>query len=279
MLVCQQCGYGLYRTSTTTSKQKLNYYRCIGSDGYRRLKGPVCTNRPIRQDALDEFVGKEIIRLRDDPTRSKAKSIGPASRTKCGSAAEAGGRIAPGAGAIVKMQRSAHPCVSGRAGNASAVAATNAAPAETGTSCRIRAAIARNGCIGSDQIPSACRNPGYIPLQTAGPRRNAKHFRPTADPQIIGEGDIGRRSNDYHPPFASGSAQCRIKQRFEPFVMLPRRVSGAKLSFAFRESCHPCCRTSYSTSWTGSWSGAASTLHGMRTTVISTFGAVGRGNV
>src|SRR6266516_1382496 len=37
MLVCEQCGYGLYRTSTHTSKQKLNYYRCIGSDGYRRL--------------------------------------------------------------------------------------------------------------------------------------------------------------------------------------------------------------------------------------------------
>jgi len=67
MLVCEQCGYGLYRTSTHTSKQKLNYYRCIGSDGYRRLNGPVCTNRPIRQDYLDEFVWSEIIRLLDDP--------------------------------------------------------------------------------------------------------------------------------------------------------------------------------------------------------------------
>src|SRR3954454_13876251 len=56
MLVCEQCGYGLYRTSTQTSKQKLNYYRCIGSDGYRRLNGPVCSNRPIRQDYLDMFV-------------------------------------------------------------------------------------------------------------------------------------------------------------------------------------------------------------------------------
>jgi len=67
ILVCQQCGYGLYRASTRTSKRQLHYYRCIGSDGYRRLKGPVCTNRPIRQDALDEFVWKEIIRLLDDP--------------------------------------------------------------------------------------------------------------------------------------------------------------------------------------------------------------------
>jgi len=68
MLVCEQCGYALYRASTQTSKHKLHYYRCLGSDGYRRLKGPVCSNRPLRQDALDEFVWKEIIRLLDDPT-------------------------------------------------------------------------------------------------------------------------------------------------------------------------------------------------------------------
>jgi site-specific DNA recombinase len=73
MLVCEQCGYGLYRTSTHTSKQKLNYYRCIGSDGYRRLNGPVCTNRPIRQDYLDGFVWKEIIRLLDDPQLIQAE--------------------------------------------------------------------------------------------------------------------------------------------------------------------------------------------------------------
>ena len=67
MLVCEQCGYALYRTSTRTSKQKLNYYRCIGSDGYRRLNGPVCTSRPVRQDYLDQFVWSEMIRLLDDP--------------------------------------------------------------------------------------------------------------------------------------------------------------------------------------------------------------------
>src|SRR5207247_2608160 len=73
MLVCEKCGYALYRTSTHTSKQKLNYYRCIGSDGYRRLKGPVCTNRPVRQDYLDAFVWNEIIRLLDDPALIQAE--------------------------------------------------------------------------------------------------------------------------------------------------------------------------------------------------------------
>jgi site-specific DNA recombinase len=67
MLVCEQCGYALYRTSTRTCKRKLYYYRCIGSDGYRRLKGPVCSNRPLRQDALDQFIWAEVIRLLDDP--------------------------------------------------------------------------------------------------------------------------------------------------------------------------------------------------------------------
>ena len=67
VLVCQQCGYALYRTSTRTSSRKLYYYRCLGSDGYRRLRGPVCTNRPIRQDLLDEIVWREIMRLLEDP--------------------------------------------------------------------------------------------------------------------------------------------------------------------------------------------------------------------
>src|SRR6267378_795951 len=67
MLVCEQCGYALYRSSTRTSKHMLHYYRCLGSDGYRRLRGPVCTNRPIRQDYLDQFVWNEIIRLLEDP--------------------------------------------------------------------------------------------------------------------------------------------------------------------------------------------------------------------
>ena len=73
MLVCEQCGYALYRSSTRTSKHMLHYYRCLGSDGYRRLRGPVCTNRPIRQDYLDQFVWSEIIRLLEDPELVQAE--------------------------------------------------------------------------------------------------------------------------------------------------------------------------------------------------------------
>ncbi|MGC1951495.1 MAG: recombinase zinc beta ribbon domain-containing protein [Gammaproteobacteria bacterium] len=67
MLVCKQCGYAYYRTSTQTSKRKLYYYRCLGSDDYRYLNGRVCDNRPIRQDHLDDVVWQQVIRLLEEP--------------------------------------------------------------------------------------------------------------------------------------------------------------------------------------------------------------------
>jgi site-specific DNA recombinase len=73
MLVCRDCGYALYRTSTRTSARKLYYYRCIGSDAYRHLRGALCVNRPVRQDYLDEFVWREIIRLLEEPALVQAE--------------------------------------------------------------------------------------------------------------------------------------------------------------------------------------------------------------
>ncbi len=73
MLVCEKCGYALYRSSAQTSKQKLYYYRCLGSDAYRFRNGAVCDNRPIRQDYLDSFIWTEILRLLDDPALIQAE--------------------------------------------------------------------------------------------------------------------------------------------------------------------------------------------------------------
>jgi site-specific DNA recombinase len=67
MLVCQECGYRYYRSSTRTSKRKLYYYRCIGSDDYRHPNGRVCSSRPIRQDYLDELVWNKVLELRHNP--------------------------------------------------------------------------------------------------------------------------------------------------------------------------------------------------------------------
>ena len=67
LLVCKKCGYAFYRTSTRTSRKKIYYYRCLGSDDYRYPNGRLCTNRPIRQDYLDELVWKHVIKLFENP--------------------------------------------------------------------------------------------------------------------------------------------------------------------------------------------------------------------
>jgi site-specific DNA recombinase len=73
LLVCGHCGYGLYRTSTKTTKRKVQYYRCLGSDRYRHLRGPACPCRPIRQDYLDALVWEEVVRLLNTPELVRAE--------------------------------------------------------------------------------------------------------------------------------------------------------------------------------------------------------------
>src|SRR5712692_5940364 len=66
---CQKCGYAFSRTSTYTTARKIHYYKCIGSEGWRKLGGPVCDNvRFVRQDLLDQIVWSEVVRLLEDPT-------------------------------------------------------------------------------------------------------------------------------------------------------------------------------------------------------------------
>jgi len=69
MVSCQKCGYAFSRTSTYTTARKIHYYKCIGSDSWRKLGGPVCDNgRFVRQDLLDQIVWTEVIRLLEDPS-------------------------------------------------------------------------------------------------------------------------------------------------------------------------------------------------------------------
>jgi site-specific DNA recombinase len=73
MLVCKNCGYAYYRTSTRTSKRKLYYYRCIGSDNYRFPRGQICHNHPIRQDYLDGIVWTKVVELLTNPDLVRAE--------------------------------------------------------------------------------------------------------------------------------------------------------------------------------------------------------------
>jgi site-specific DNA recombinase len=73
LLVCEQCGYALYRTSTRTTRRQVKYYRCLGSDRYRHLRGPACSCRPIRQEYLDDLVWQEVLGLLRTPELIEAE--------------------------------------------------------------------------------------------------------------------------------------------------------------------------------------------------------------
>ncbi|MDE0624975.1 MAG: recombinase family protein [Bryobacterales bacterium] len=75
MLVCRQCGYAYYRCSTRTTKRKLYYYRCLGSDGWRYEEGARCASRPLRQDRLDRLVWAELVRLLEEPALLQAELV------------------------------------------------------------------------------------------------------------------------------------------------------------------------------------------------------------
>jgi site-specific DNA recombinase len=73
LLVCAQCGYALYRTSTRTTRRQAKYYRCLGSDAYRHLREPACSCRPIRVEDLDELVWNQVVKLLEDPALIRAE--------------------------------------------------------------------------------------------------------------------------------------------------------------------------------------------------------------
>jgi site-specific DNA recombinase len=74
LAVCSSCGYGYYRTSTTTSSgKKIYYYRCLGSDDYRYQGGRVCGNKPVRADYVDAVVWDHVTALLADPALIRAE--------------------------------------------------------------------------------------------------------------------------------------------------------------------------------------------------------------
>lgn len=67
MLVCQQCGYALYRSSSGKGETQIQYYRCLGADRYRRLLNSPCSCRMLRVDYLDELVWQQLLELLRNP--------------------------------------------------------------------------------------------------------------------------------------------------------------------------------------------------------------------
>jgi len=74
LAACASCGYGYYRTSTTTSAgKKIYYYRCLGSDDYRYQGGRVCQNKPVRAGYVDQVVWDHVTGLLADPALIRAE--------------------------------------------------------------------------------------------------------------------------------------------------------------------------------------------------------------
>ncbi len=74
MIACAACGYGYYRShTTTTAKNKIYYYRCLGSDDYRYEGGRICAGKPVRADYLDALVWEHITGLLADPSLIRAE--------------------------------------------------------------------------------------------------------------------------------------------------------------------------------------------------------------
>ena len=74
LAACSSCGYGYYRTSTTTTAgKKIYYYRCLGSDDYRYPGGRVCANKPVRAGYANQVVWDHVTALLADPALIRAE--------------------------------------------------------------------------------------------------------------------------------------------------------------------------------------------------------------
>jgi site-specific DNA recombinase len=73
LAACASCGYGYYRTSATTARRKIYYYRCLGSDDYRYQGGRVCGNKPVRAGYVDKVVWDHVTALLADPALIRAE--------------------------------------------------------------------------------------------------------------------------------------------------------------------------------------------------------------
>lgn len=70
LLVCQQCGYTLYRSGTGKRCCRRSYYRCGGND---RVRGPICSCRMIGLEYLDDLVWRQILELLRSPELIRAE--------------------------------------------------------------------------------------------------------------------------------------------------------------------------------------------------------------
>jgi site-specific DNA recombinase len=73
LIVCARCGYAYHsraaRAGLPGKKRRYAYYCCPGREGYRFGGEPVCSNKPVRAERLEEAVWQDVCSLLQDPQR------------------------------------------------------------------------------------------------------------------------------------------------------------------------------------------------------------------
>jgi site-specific DNA recombinase len=73
LIVCARCGYAYHsraaRAGAPGKQRRYAYYCCPGREGYRFGGAPVCGNKPVRADRLEEAVWQDVCSLLRDPQR------------------------------------------------------------------------------------------------------------------------------------------------------------------------------------------------------------------
>jgi site-specific DNA recombinase len=146
MLVCERCGYSLYRTSTQTSARKLYYYRCLGSDAYRHLQGAVCDNPP-GSPGPPRCGGLEGTGAPAGGSERDSRGTEPSaeSSTEGRPAKAARGVVRAGTGPAGKEHGPPAECLSRRFAEPGATSRSDAGTPQTTASSSSRTAIAASG--------------------------------------------------------------------------------------------------------------------------------------
>ena len=72
LTLCGQCG-SAYCARRHRSSAASFYYRCIGTDKYRRGDQVICNNSPVSGERLEEYVWSDVTSLLKEPARLRAE--------------------------------------------------------------------------------------------------------------------------------------------------------------------------------------------------------------
>ena len=233
LVSCGKCGYALSRTSAQTSARKISYYRCLGSDSWRHLNGPVCDSRPVRQDLLDDVVWGEVVRLLEDPALIGAeidRRLQAARASDPNQQRENDLRHR-----LIRVRKSIDRLVNAYQEELITIDElrdrTPRAPS-SGSGSESRTAIRRRSGEGSRDLSPARRDADRLSGAAALVRRNPGHRRTAAHRPAHREGGVGHRGQNHHSPFNPNLGIARRRSR--PVETRQPQHRRRRLPFAFR---------------------------------------------